>query len=157
MWTLSKVTPIPKTNYKSVKPGDWRPISQIRLPGKLLEKIIHAQLERYLAKNNILADNQFGFRKGLSTSIAIFEVLKRLGEGWNDNMFSGCVFIDFSRAFDSIDHNILFSKLELYGLDEAALNLMKSYMSYRKQIMTINGFKSQIADVTYGTAQGSIL
>ena len=126
MWTLSKVPPIPKTNYKSVKPGDWRPISQISLLGKLLEKIIHAQLERYLAKNNILADNQFGFRKGLSRSIAIFEVLKRLGEGWNDNMFSGCVFIDFSRAFNSIDHNILFSKLELYGLNEAALNLMKS-------------------------------
>ena len=104
-----------------------------------------------------LADNQYGFRKGLSTSSAIFEVLKSLGEGWNDNMFSGCVFIDFSRAFDSIDHNILFDNLELYGLDDTALNLMKSYMYSRKQTTTVNGFKSLIADVTYGTAQGSII
>ena len=67
------------------------------------------------------------------------------------------MFIDFSRAFDSIDHKILISKLELYGLDETAINLMKSYMSSRKQLTTVNGFKSQIANVTYGTAQGSIL
>ena len=83
MWTTSKVTPIPKTSYKSTKPGDWRPISQISLPGKLLEKIIHAQLEVYLDGNDILTKKQFGFPKGLSTSSAIFEVLKSLGEGLN--------------------------------------------------------------------------
>ena len=65
---VSMVTPIPKTKTKSTKAGDWRPISQISLPGNLLEKIVHNQLYNYLTLNNVLSDKQFGFRKGLSTS-----------------------------------------------------------------------------------------
>ena len=111
-WGISKVTPIPKTNTNSTKPADWRPIAQISLPGKLLEKIIHSQLSHYLDSNDILSMNQYGFRKGLSTNAAIFEVLKNLHQNWNDKLYSGCVFIDFSRAFDSIDHQILMEKLK---------------------------------------------
>ena len=157
IWGLSKVTPIPKTKTTSTKPDDWRPISQISLPGKLLEKIIHAQLSFYFEKNNILSKNQYGFRRGLSTSLAIFDVLKILYENWNDKLYSGCVFIDFSRAFDSIDHNILIEKLKLYGLDENPLNFMTNYMSCRAQKTIVNGHMSQQLPVTYGTAQGSIL
>ena len=153
-WGLSKVTLIPKT---STKPDDWRPILQISLPGKLVEKIIHAQLSFYIEKNNILSKNQYGFRKGLSMSLAIFNVLKILYENWNDKLYSGCVFIDFSRAFDSIDHNILMEKLKLYVLDENPLNFMTNYMSCRAQKNIVNGHMSQQLSVTYGTAQGSIL
>ena len=77
-WCISMVTPIPKTKVKSTKAGDWRPISQISLSGKLLEKIVHMQLYKNLQLNNILSDRQFGFRKGLSTSLAIYDVLKEL-------------------------------------------------------------------------------
>ena len=157
VWGLSKVTPIPKTTSHSTKPGDWRPISQICLPGKLLERIIHSQLSHYIETNKILSGNQYGFRKGLSTSLAIFDVLKVLYENWNDKLFSGCVFIDFSRAFDSIDHNILMEKLKLYGLDQTPQHFVKSYMSCRKQTTVINGHHSSELPVTYGTAQGSIL
>ena len=156
-WGISKVTPIPKTTINSTKPSDWRPISQISLPGKLLEKIIHTQLSHYLDSNNILSNNQYGFRKGLSTNAAIFEVLKNLHQNWNDKLYSGCVFIDFSRAFDSIDHQILMAKLKLYGLDETALKFMEMYMSSRKQMTIINGISSPLEPITYGTAQGSIL
>ena len=76
---------------------------------------------------------------------------------WNGNQCSGCVFIDFSRAFDSIDHNILAEKLQMYGLDVKPQKFMKEYMSCRKQTTTINGHISQEAQVQYGTAQGSIL
>ena len=100
IWGISMVTPIPKTNIKSTKPGDWRPISQISLPGKILERIIHTQLYSYLDKNNVLSLHQYGFRKGLSTILAIFDVLKELYGNWNGKMYSGCVFVDFSRAFD---------------------------------------------------------
>ena len=156
-WGLSKITPIPKTNPHSTDPNNWRPISQICLPSKLLEKIIHNQLYHYLDVNNILSPNQYGFRKGLSTSMAIFDVLKSLYENWNDKVFSGCIFIDFSRAFDTIDHDILADKLILYGLDGTSQKLMLEYMSCRKHITTINGFNSAEAPVTHGTAQGSIL
>ena len=70
-WGESKVTPIPKTKSNSTKPGDWRPISQICITGKLLEKIINSQLYHYLGENKLLSENQFGFRKGLSTGLAI--------------------------------------------------------------------------------------
>ena len=156
-WGLGKVTPIPKTNNNSTKPGDWRPISQICITGKILEKIIHSQLFHYLEENNLLSENQYGFRKGLSTSLAIFEVLKQLHENWNDNNYSGCLFVDFSRAFDSIDHRILAEKLKLYGLDVNPQKFMQEYMACRKQSTTVNGFCSPQAQVTYGTAQGSIL
>ena len=157
-WGSSIVTPIPKTNKKnSSDPKDWRPISQIALPGKILEKIIHSQISYYLDVNNILSDNQYGFRKERSTSLAIFDVLKNLHENWNQKNFSGCVFIDFSRAFDSIDHTILAEKLKLYGFDENSLRFMKNYISNRTQKTIVNGCTSTSAHVTYGTAQGSIL
>ena len=156
-WGLSKVTPIPKTKLNSKKPEDWRPISQISLPGKILERIIHTQIYHYLEGNKILADNQHGFRRNSSTSTAIFDVLKELYGNWNDNKFSGCLFIDFSRAFDSIDHTILAEKLKLYGFDNTSLKLMVNYMSCRNQTTVVNGHVSTRAPVTYGTAQGSIL
>ena len=156
-WGISRVTPIPKTNCSSKKPGDWRPISQIALPGKILERIIHIQLYNYLNNNNLLSNQQYGFRKGLSTNIAIFDVLKHLYENWNEKEFSGCMFIDFSKAFDTIDHKILFEKLELYGLDENSINFFKSYMQNRSQQTVVNGHTSTSAAITYGTAQGSIL
>ena len=157
VWGESKVTPIPKTTHNSSKPGDWRPISQISLPGKILEKIVHLQLVHYLEINNLLSKNQYGFRRGYSTSFAIFDVLKTLHENWNDNLFSACVFVDFSRAFDSIDHKILLQKLKLYGLDDTALQFMSNYISCRRQKTTVNGYDSPFENITFGTAQGSIL
>ena len=151
-WCTSMVTPIPKTNIKSTKPGDWRPISQISLPGKLLERIIHSQLYSYIQLNKVSSSNQFGFREGLSTSLVIFEVLKELYSNWNDRVFSGCMFVDFSGAFDSINHNILIKKLEMYGLDKIPIKFFKEYMGNRTQRTTVNGHTSEKARVTCGTA-----
>ena len=118
-------------------------MSQISLPGKLLEKIVHLQLYNYFQLNNILSDKQLGFRKGLSTSLAIFDVLKELYSNWNDKCYSGCAFIDFSRAFDSINHKILFEKLKLYGVVDKSLKFFKEYMGNRRQKTCVNGFASQ--------------
>ena len=156
-WCVSMVTPIPKTKVKSTNAGDWRPISQISLPGKLLEKIVHNQLYNYLQLYNILSDKQFGFRKGLSTSLAIYDVLREMYANWNDKCYSGCAFIDFSRAFDSINHGILFEKLKLYGIEGKPLEFFKKYMGNRRQKTCVNGYTSEEAQVTCGTAQGSIL
>ena len=156
-WGLSVITPIPKTSHHSTDPNDWRPISQICLPGKLLERIIHVQLYHYLDVNNILSPNQYGFRKGLSTSVAIFNVLTKLYENWNDRNLTVCIFIDFSRAFDTIDHQILAEKFDLYGLDTTSQKFLFEYMSCRKHNTTVSGCKSENVPVTYGTAQGSIL
>ena len=76
---------------------------------------------------------------------------------WNEGNFTGCVFVDFSRAFDTIDHNILSEKLKMYGLDDISQKFMLEYMANRKQTTTVNGFSSSQDQVTYSTAQGSIL
>ena len=81
-------------------------MQRIALPGKLLGRIIHIQLSSYLEEHNILFNNQHGFRSDKSTSSAIFSALKELYENWNKHLFSTCIFIDFSRAFGSIDHDV---------------------------------------------------
>ena len=155
-WGIGEITPIPKVNIHSKKPEDWRPITQIKLPGKLLERCIHSQLYVYFDEY-FLDSQQHGFRPKRSTSTAVFEMLKHSYKSWNDRMYHTCVFIDFSRAFDCIDHNILLSKLKLYGLDEKALLFISSYFNNRYQSTVIDGNKSNTRKVTYGTAQGSIL
>ena len=89
--------------------------------------------------------------------MAIFDVLKNLYENWNDKNFTGCVFIDCSRAFDTIDHQILAEKLDLYGLDPTSQKFMLEYMSCCKHNTTVSNCKSSDTPVTYGTAQDSIL
>ena len=156
-WGIGIVTPIPKTSTKSTDAKDWRPITQIALPGKLLERVIHTQLSAYLEQNDILFENQHGFRKDKSTSTAVFSALRDCYENWNTRLYSTCVFIDFSRAFDSIDHNIFICKLKLYGLSEKCITFLSSYIDSRTQCTCINGFKSSEAKLMCGTAQGSIL
>ena len=156
-WTLGIVTPIPKVNVNNRDPKNWRPISQIQLPGKLLERIVHTQLVEYLSDSNILNDNQHGFRTGKSTTTAIFDSLKLLFENWNSKLTSCCIYIDFSKAFDCLDHNILLSKLKLYGLNCKCQAFMLSYIKNRHQCTKVNGYTSSELKLTYGTAQGSIL
>ena len=156
-WGIGVVTPIPKTSAKSTNAKDWRPITQIALPGKLLERLIHNQLNNYFESNHLLFENQHGFRKDKSTSSAVFSALKELYENWNRQLFSTCIFIDFSRAFDSIDHDIFIRKLRLYGLSVKCITFLSSYIDSRTQCTSVNGFKSSEAKLVTGTAQGSIL
>ena len=151
------MTPIPKVSVNNREPKNWRPISQIQLPGKLLEHIVHTQLTEYLTENSILNINQHGFRSGKSTTTAIFDMLKVLFENWSNKLLSCCIYIDFSRAFDCLDHNILLSKLKLYGLDSNSHAFMSSYINNRYQCTKVNKYTSSKLKLTYGTAQGSIL
>ena len=156
-WCLGIVTPIPKVHINNKDPKNWRPISQIQLPGKILEHIVHTQLNNYLSVNNILHQNQHGFRSGKSTSTSIFDMLKILYENWNGKIVSCCVYIDFSKAFDCLDHNILLAKLKMYGLEAKSYSFMESYINNRYQCTKVNGYTSTKSKLTYGTAQGSIL
>ena len=153
-WGLAEVTPIPKAGDLS-NAKNWRPISQIKLPGKLLERIIHTQLSIYF--ENILNENQHGFRAKKSTGTAVFDVIKDLFQVWNEKGYSSCIFIDYSKAFDTIDHNILVNKLEIYGLDQNSITFMKSYLANRHQRITIKNESSGYTKLRCGVPQGSIL
>ena len=155
-WGLAEVTPIPKSgDLNMVK--NWRPISQIKLPGKLLEKIVHCQLSRYF--EGILNKSQHGFRNNKSTGTAIFDVLQEVFQNWNNKNYSSCIFIDYSKAFDTIDHTILIDKLKIYGLDTMSLNFLTSYLTnrYQRINININTVSSNYSKLRCGVPQGSIL
>ena len=153
-WGLAEVTPIPKAgDLKNVK--NWRPISQIKLPGKLIERLVHTQLSIYF--DDILNKNQHGFRKSKSTGTAIFNVLEEVFETWNRKHISSCIFIDYSKAFDTIDHSILIKKLKLYGLDKTAIKFLTAYLANRKQRIVIKNQSSPYTTLRCGVPRGSIL
>ena len=105
-WAIAKVTPIPKSGNLKL-PKNWRPISILPLPGKLLEKCCHQFIDDHLARNNILSNCQYGFRKNRSTSHAIFELVKYISENVNNRRYVTSLYLDMAKAFDSISHTIL--------------------------------------------------
>ena len=108
-------------------------------------------------KNDILFNKQFGFRPKHSTYMAITELVDKITQASNDKCATAGVFLDLSKAFDTIDHDILLTKLSHYGLRGIVLNWFKSYLSNRMQFVDYNGHMSTTKSITSGVPQGSIL
>ena len=155
-WGLSIVTPIPKDGNKLL-PGNWRPISQMPIIGRLLEKAIHIQLSYHLDTWGILHPNQHGFRRGKSTGSAFFQNLKHLYDSYDQNKTTAATYIDYKKAFDTVIHNILLEKLKLYGLDSNSLTWFRNYLANRSQCTIVNGHKSSVKTINCGVPQGSTL
>ena len=111
----------------------------------------------FINQNNILSPNQFGFRKGLSTESAIIKLIDKVHKGLNKIHHTVAIFMDLSKAFDVLSHNILFKKLEHYGFRGNFLDLLMSYISNRKYFVSANGFTSDTKTVNIGVPQGSTL
>ena len=155
-WKVGTITPMPKGKV-TTNPGDWRPVSVLPFPSKIIERVVNHQLVYHFECNNYLFHNQHGFRKGLSTSTAIFDYVQFLYDSYDRIKSSSSIFIDYSRAFDTINHVILCKKLDLYGLDNASLKWFHSYLSDRLQLVKVNSHLSSHEVVKMGVPQGSIL
>ena len=107
--------------------------------------------------NEILYLRQFGFRKNHSTPHALIHLLNKITSAIDQRETTVGIFLDLSKAFDTIDHDILFTKLEHYGIRDAALQWIKSYFSYRYQFVQFNQSCSPMQTIKYGVPQGSIL
>ena len=124
---------------------------------KIIEKLMHYRLYNFLQTHNILFKNQFGFRKNTSTSHALIQIVERIRQSI-DNKNNNCgIFIDLSKAFDTINHEILLSKMEHYGIRGIALSWFKSYLSNRKQYTYLNGISSNVKQINCGVPQGSVI
>ena len=152
----ARVTPIYKKGVKS-DPGNYRPISVLSQVNKLFEKILHKRLYKYLTKFKILYEYQFGFREGHSTTQALTEITDRLKNAMDGKQLSCGIFIDLTKAFDTVDHNILLRKMFNYGIRGNVHNLFKSYLSNRQQYVRVNNTNSDLKPVKYGVHQGSVL
>ena len=137
--------------------NNYRPISSLPLLNMIFEKLLHARLNSFFESSKVYSACQYGFRRGVCTSDAVNKLLKNIYNSINQNMYLGAVFLDLSKAFDTVSHDILIKKLEHYGVRGTTLLLLKSYLSNRKQFVTINGTKSDIHDITIGVPQGSVL
>ena len=153
---IAKVIPIFKKGDPSLF-ENYRPISLLPAISKVLEKIIALQLSSYFEKNKLLFDNQYGFRPKHSTEHAALELIDRITNKMDTNEIPLNIFLDLSKAFDTIDHSILLNKLKYYGLKGPTLNLFQSYLSNRKQYTEIEDTTSTILHIQVGVPQGSIL
>ena len=121
---IAKVIPIFKNGSKS-SVNNYRPISILSPINKIFEKIIYSRLIKYIDKFNLLYKYQYGFRKNHSTEHALLELMVQIKLNIGKNKMSCGIFIDLSKAFDTVDHKILLSKLEHYGIRGITLDLLK--------------------------------
>ena len=133
-WKRSIVIPIPKSGYK-LKPGNWRPFNNLCVPGKMLEKCVYRQIDEYMERNCYVCKNQNGFRKGKGTDAAVMELVRELFSNINENKVSSILFLDYSRAFNTVDHEILLRKMSMYGF---SINVCKWFKDYFKDKSTIH-------------------
>ena len=138
-------------------PNNYRPISILPIVSKVFEKALYGQQYDYFVVNNLLSQNKFGFRQFHSTASALLDSTNEWFINMDRGQFNIAVFLDLQKAFDTINHNILIKKLDLYGLQKPALNLLGSYLENRFQMCTVNGVLSKKNLVTCGIPQGSIL
>ena len=137
--------------------NNYRPISTLPIFGKIFEKIIYNRLYNFLQSNNVIYENQFGFRKQHSTSHAVnYSINKILSEIERKKHMIG-IFIDLSKAFDTIEHSKLLDKLKFYGVRGRCFDILKSYLSNRTQKTKFQGIYSDESNVEYGVPQGSVL
>ena len=136
---------------------NYRPISLLSQFSKILEKIFHNRMMSFIDDKQILCKSQYGFRKNMSTSLAILELVEEITTSIDDCKFTVGVFIDLKKAFDTVDHNILVKKLEHYGIRGIANMWICSYLMNRSQYVCINDTNSDCMNVTCGVPQGSIL
>ena len=155
-WKIARVTPLHKGGDKQVL-GNYRPISILPLPGKLMEKIMHRHIMDHLNEHKILNSKQGGFRKKHSTIKTIANLITDITNSINNKNLMGAAFIDFSKAFDTVDHRILKSKLTRMGITGVTEKWLTSYLENRKQCTMVNGSLSSEEKIGCGVPQGSVL
>lgn len=153
---VAKVVPIYKDGDPN-EPGSYRPISVLSALNTLFEKLIAQQVKKFLKENNIIAPQQHGFVENRSTSTAVLTLSQALNSAMHQNNIAVVVFLDIKKAFDTVYHPILLQKLESYGFTECTLKFFHSYLSSRKQRVLINGFLSDVKEITCGVPQGSVI
>ena len=124
---------------------------------KLFEKLIHKKLSCYFDTNDIINSSQYGFRAGHSTLHALINATENINRSLDEKLHTLGIFIDFSKAFDTVNHNILCDKLLHYGIRGNMHKLLENYLSNRSQYVVYGSGKSSTLPIHFGVPQGSVL
>ena len=150
------VTPIHKTDSKLYL-NNYRPISVLPIFSKVLERLMHSRLMNFLTNNKSLFEHQFGFQQNKTTNMAILDIYSNIVEAIENNETPCCIFLDFAKAFDTVNHKILLQKLMNYGIRGLPLKWFESYFQKRQQTVKINNIYSDVLEIKCGVPQGSVL
>ena len=153
---IAKVIPFHKSgSIKDV--NNYRPISLLSIFSKIMEKLMASRLNSFLEIHSIIFPNQYGFRSGCSTTHSLIGITETISKTIEQKKFGCGVFIDLKKAFDTVNHTILLRKLEHYGIRGPALKWFTSYLTDRKQFVSVNGINSTTQAISCGVPQGSVL
>jgi retron-type reverse transcriptase len=150
---LANIIPVYKTGSQTYL-GNYRPISLLSIFNKILEKLMYNRLLHFLDRNDIFFEKQFGFHSGHSIDLWIIDKIQK---AIDDRSTSCGIFLDFSKAFDTVNHKILIKKLEHYCICGVAKDWFTSYLSGRTQVVTVNTVTSDQHNISCGVPQGSVL
>ena len=153
---ISRVKPL----FKNCDPAmfsNYRPISLLPLMSKIFEYVIFYQLFDYMCTNNLLTIEQFGFRTGHSTELAAIQLVDHLTKQMDMGKVPTNIYIDLSKAFDTLEYSILLDKITYYGVCGLENLLLRNYLPGRHQCVDYNGSKSRTNSISLGVPQGSIL
>ena len=156
-WKISSVVPIPRTEFKSNNPKDYRPISLLPIVSKLLERHIYSVVCEHLIDTEFLSKVQWGFTPGRSTITALLTTFSETLQHLESGAGVAFVFFDLRKAFDSVPHLPLLQKLGEIGLNDHILQWITSYLRDRHQFVVVDGACSEKTPVKSGVPQGSVL
>ena len=153
---IAKLKPLFKKGSKT-DPQNYRPISLLPVISKVIERVVHNQTNSFLTQNKVLYNFQSGFRNKHSTDSCLSYLNDKILKGFDSGLLTGMVLIDLQKAFDTIDHEVLFKKLFYMRFSPKAISWFKSYLSNRTFKVNINKVFSDPGNLTCGVPQGSIL
>lgn len=153
---LAKVVPIYKSDNKHFL-ENYRPISILSVFSKIFEKLMYNHLLEFLDEHNIIFNKQFGFRPKYSTRHALITIVEKINKALDENKSVIGLYLDFRKAFYTVNHDILVEKLRKYGISGCTLGWIKNYLSNRRQYVLYDTAKSYCKPVKMGIPQGSNL
>ena len=153
---VAKVVPIYKSGDRRLI-NNYRPVSVLPCFSKILEKLMYNRISNFIHKHSLLNEYQFGCRQKRSTNQALIVLLDKIAAALDKGDIVLGVFLDFSKAFDTVDHQILLNKMYKYGIRGIAFKWMESYLSNRRQFVLFKYVQSEYATVTCGVSQGSMM
>ena len=155
-WKESRVVPIFKAGPKYI-PLNYRPVSMTSNDCKVMERMLVAHITDYLEQGSVLSNRQFGFRKGYSTEDQLLLAYSKIAEEVDKGRCVDAVYLDFSKAFDVLDHGLLLEKLRSLGFCQQILNWIRSFLYGRSMKVSVGGCDSRAVPVLSGVPQGSVL
>ena len=155
-WKVAEVRPIFKKGNKA-SPNNYRPVSLTSIVCKVFECFVRDALYNHLISNNLLSKDQFGFCQGRSCVTQLLATIHDWMLNLDNKIPTDAVYLDFSKAFDSVPHGRLVHKLKAYGIRGKVLDWVEDFLLHRSQFVSINGSQSDMIHVSSGVPQGSVL